>query len=48
MIQSNYLMEKNDMLEIILRVHMPKGTEKNQVTTGILAIKGISSIKILT
>lgn len=42
------IMEKNDMLEIILRVHMPKGTEKNQVTTGILAIKGISSIKILT
>ena len=42
------IMEKNDMLEIILRVHMPKGTNKNQVTTDILAIKGISSIKILT
>ena len=40
--------EKNNMLEVILRVHMPKGTDKNQVTTDILDIKGINSIKILT
>lgn len=39
--------EKNDVLEIILRVHLPAGTNVNHVVIGISSIKGITSVKLI-
>lgn len=41
------IVEKSGMLEIIFNVQMPTGININQVTTGILAIKGITSVKLM-
>jgi len=38
--------EKKDVLEISFRIHMPKGVNVNDVTTGLLSIKGITSVKL--
>ncbi len=42
------IVEKNDMLEIVLRVHMPADVNENQVATDILSIEGIRSVKSMT
>jgi len=38
--------EKKDLLTIIFRMHMPKDVNVNEVTTGLLSIQGISSVKL--
>lgn len=39
--------EKNDVLEITLRVHMPTGINITHVVAGISSIKGITSVKLI-
>ena len=38
--------EKKDLLGITFRIYMPKGVNVNDVTTGLLSIKGITSVKL--
>ena len=38
--------EKKEFLGIIFRMHMPKTVNVNDVTTGLLSIKGIISVKL--
>ncbi|WP_378950354.1 MgtC/SapB family protein [Pelosinus sp. sgz500959] len=40
--------EKKEMLEIVIRVHMPLGKDMNHVITGILNVKGTTSVKLMT
>lgn len=37
---------KKDLIAIIFRMHMPKDVNVNEVTTGLLSIQGITSVKL--